>query len=328
MKTALITTTIGSAGVLRLYRSLDPSVRFFIAGDFKSNNSVLDLLVDDIGNAEYLGVTDQKKINYACSEVIGWNSIQRRNIATLEALKWGADYIISVDDDNIPLGPYFSEFDFANHNGLQAESSSGWFDVGGPHRGFPHTKRGGVSIHPVVGAKIGVMAGVCLGDPDIDAVTRIAIGPALAHAPLQLHSGVVFDPSSGWTVYNSQNTCFIRELAPAMFMIPGIGRMDDIYASLITQRVMRDRDYVVHFGKPFVHQQRNKHDLIKDLKAEIFGMEHIVEFAEWLDGLDLSNLPVLPAVKAIYTCMPELKWMPAQAYEAGIAWTEDCEKVL
>ena len=33
----------------------------------------------------------------------GWNTDRRRNFALLEALKWGADLIVSVDDDMIPM---------------------------------------------------------------------------------------------------------------------------------------------------------------------------------------------------------------------------------
>jgi hypothetical protein len=65
----------------------------------------------------------------------------------------------------------------------------------------------------------------------------------------------------------SPNTAVIRELIPAWFMMPGVGRHDDIYASLIVQRVARERNLHVHFGPPFTYQQRNKHDLIKDLRA-------------------------------------------------------------
>lgn len=331
MKIALVTTTINVPHVLRLYRALDPTVRFFVAGDLHNKNTLaIEQFFDDFPNAVYLGAETQRHLGYECSEPISWKCIQRRNIATLEALKWGADLIVSVDDDNIPLGKYFSEFDFANHTGIRAVPPNGWWSVYGafPHRGFPIGVNIGTAYDFVVGAKVGVAAGICLGDPDIDAYTRLSQAPFAHEVGEVTRAGYIVDPAMTRTVFNSQNTAFVRELAPAMFMLPGVGRYDDIFASLICQRVMRDRGYVTHFGLPFVWQQRNQHNLINDLKAEIFGMEHIVEFAEWLDSLDLSTTSVLDAVRGIYTLMSALDWMPQQAREAGLAWCSDLEGVL
>lgn len=340
MRTALVTTTINVPHVLRLYRALDAHVRFFVAGDWKTPLEA-NILMGEIGNAWM--IFPEMQWSWACSDPIGWNCIQRRNIATLEALKWGADLIINIDDDNIPLDSYyFHAFKSAltemtqtgwqsrHFNGLRAVPPNGWWSAYGafPHRGFPI----GVNIETaydfVVDTKVGVAAGVCLGDPDIDAYTRLSQAPFVHEVGEVTRAGYIVDPNMTRTVFNSQNTAFVRELAPAMFMLPGIGRHDDIYASLICQRVMRDRGYVTHFGPPFVWQQRNAHNLINDLKAEIFGMEHIVEFADWLDVLDLGQAPVLNQVRLIYGKMSDLKWMPAQAHEAGLAWCDDVERVL
>ena len=34
--------------------------------------------------------------------MIGWKCIQRRNFALIQAYKYGADVIATIDDDNIP----------------------------------------------------------------------------------------------------------------------------------------------------------------------------------------------------------------------------------
>lgn len=354
MKTALITTTINVPHVLRLYRALDPDVRFFVALDKKSQFTELARWGND---SSYSWLTPQFQEQYKCSEPIGWNCIQRRNIALLEALKWGAEIIVTIDDDNIPIGrdyfrsalapfvnmdpmrlydgllvPYRAPVTF---DGIEARSGLGWFDVGrlldpvAPHRGFPHIYRyAEPSFHPITQAKVGVAAGICMGDPDIDATTRMAVAPTVHRVSELLRAGTVTDPNRTWTVFNSQNTAFIRELAPAMFMLPGCGRYDDIFASLITQRVMRDRGYHVHFGQPFVWQTRNQHNLVNDLKAELLGMEHTVEFTDWLASLQLSGPTVADDVRGIFTLMNALPWMPAQAREAGLAWCDDIAAVM
>lgn len=350
MKTALITTTINVPTVLRLYRAYGPDVRFFAALDKKTPQ-----------DAVYFCHTIPQLLmewgeQYKCSELIGWNCIQRRNIALLEALKWGADLIVSIDDDNLPLQPtYFEDFqklffskdtffgagqhtvkiDRRKWNGLGTSSATNWFDVGqlldpiAPHRGFPHTKAAQPAFESVVDAKIGVAAGICLGDPDIGAIERIANAPIVHQHSVLLDFGVVTDPRTTWTVFNSQNTAFIRELAPAMFMLPGVGRMDDIYASLITQRIMRERDLHVHFGAPFVWQQRNQHDLVKDLRQEIDGMENVVKLAHVLDLLLFEDgQSVSSCVETILHACEGTGILPDQTITAGLAWLDDIASVM
>ncbi len=345
MKTALITTTINVPAVLALYRRFDPSasVRFFVAIDEKTPMAAIHLC-DSLGNVEVTHRT-----NYKCDPLIGDNSIQRRNIALLEALKWGADIIVSVDDDNIPLDPnYFYQFEHVlaqPFSGLKTDLKPGeWFDVGAflqppaTHRGIPAQFYDVPDrFTHVIDAKIGVAAGMVLGDPDTSAVERIARSPRVSGVAEILKAGIVVDPHTH-TVFNSQNTAIIRELAPAMMMSPGVGRYDDIFAGLLCQRVMRDRGLHVHFGRPFVYQQRNQHDLTKDLKAELFGMEHLVQFAEWLDAIDLNptvpgkwgevRTPVLQDVATIFAHLAHEDWMPKIVSECGLAWCDDCEAVL
>lgn len=338
-KVALVTTTINIPTVLRLYRAYGPEVAFFVAGDLKTLdlNALMPELFDSpaLGSYFYLSAERQKASHWKCSELLGWNTIARRNIATLEALKWSADIIVMVDDDNIPM----NEFYFADHvkaltglhSGIRVTSQDGWFDVGQfldpivPHRGFPHDQSAAWAAFSVVDASVGVNAGICMGDPDISAYFRMANHPLVHRKSELLDNGVMVDPNTSWTVFNSQNTSFIRELAPAMFMMPGVGRYDDIYASLICQRVMRERGLHVKFGRPFIWQERNQHDLIKDLRAEIDGMENIVRFAEQLDSIHFGKLSVIEMVRAIYAGDNIL---PTKAVQAAHAFLDDCEKVM
>ena len=334
MKTALITTTINVPHVLQLYRKLGLGVKFFVAVDEKTPKAAVTFCQHEVADTHVVSIEQQQE--YKCSALIGWNCIMRRNLATLEALKWGADYIVSIDDDNIPLGGYFGEmFEALTFTrGIQASSWSDWFDVGtlldpvSSHRGFPSAKKSESVFSSVVDARVGVAAGICLGDPDIDATTRMVNAPNVHHVSELLRTGIVVKQHCK-TVFNSQNTAFIRELAPAFFMFPGVGRYDDIFASLVMQRIMRERGLYVHFGQPFVWQQRNPHNLAKDLKAEIWGMEHVVEFADALDGAVLSeNGSVIEHMRAILKHVSDPQILPAQAIMAAEAWCNDCEKVM
>jgi len=347
MKTALVTTTINVPTVLTLlsrqhmrYGRPENEVAFFVAGDLKTPPEA-EVFCKTIPNCFYLSPKEQDE--WQCSALISWNCIQRRNIAILEALKWGADIIVTIDDDNIPFarGGYLDTF--ANilttpFDGLRVTGNIAhpsvppWFDVGvlldpvASHRGFPHDIRCEPIFKPVVNARIGVAAGICLGDPDISAVTRIARAPIVHRVSELLRGGIVVDPAVH-TVWNTQNTALIRELAPAMLLPPQWSRYDDIWASLVCQWVMRPFGFCVHYGAPMVWQQRNEHDLVKDLQAELFGMQHILDFSNWLDAQPRKNT-VLDSVASLYAGMSELSWMPLGVSELAQAWVDDCDKAM
>ncbi len=346
MKTALITTTINVPTVLELYRQHGPDVAFFVAGDLKTPHAeVIDCLKGLGVPAFYLHPEYQD--GWLCSDLINWNCVQRRNIALLEACKWGADIIVSVDDDNIPLDrwtestpSYFYRFQALLRrdslapsrvfNGVKVSSPTGWFDVGtlldpvSPHRGFPHDVESQMEISHVVGARVGVAAGVCIGDPDISAVTRMSYHPIVHRVSQLLESGIVVDPSTH-TVFNSQNSAIIRELAPAWGMVPFVQRYDDILASLVCARVMRQRGLYIHFGKPFAYQQRNSHDLVKDLKGEILGMEIVKHFAFVLDETPLQGKSVIDDCRAIWREVNKACLLSEKSVEAMLAYVDDCE---
>lgn len=339
MKTALITTTVNVPTVLALYRKLGPDVTFFVAADEKTPREAYEFCAT-ISNCEIYSPDRQRDLGYACSELIGWSCVERRNIALLEAVKWGAEVIVTIDDDNIPFDGYFGHFRYtfqtsaamAPWRGIKASSLSGWFDPGAllvpqtKHRGFPIGIKSEPFFESVTAAKIGVAQGLCLGDPDIDAVARIATAPII-HSVSELgRAGIVVDPAC-WTVWNTQNTAFVRELSMAMFQMPGVGRYSDIYASLITQRVMRERGLHVHFGQPYIWQQRNKHNLIADLRQEIDGMENVWKLAGILDNT--NRFAVDKSIeRQIYEKLYNVSWWPKIASDAALAFFDDMVKIL
>ncbi len=326
MKTALITTTVNVPTVLQLYRKLDPDVRFFVALE-RGKYDALPEFVESIPNAAWC-----VEGNYSCSGLIGWNTIARRNIALLEALKWGADVIVSIDDDNIPLPFFFWNYQVLFQDNFLFDGikvSAKWFNSSMGHvvqRGYPqHTGPYESRCVPVTDAKIGVAQGIILGDPDTSAIDRISQHPEVHQVSELLRAGIVTDPRETYAPLNSQNICFIRELAPCFLMVPSYGRYDDIYASLVAQRIMRERALFVHYGQPFVWQSRNQHDPLKDLRAEQWGAEHIIEFASWLDGF-LGQHDVIGMLKVMATNLPE--FIPSGTQELWLAWLSDCEAVM
>lgn len=349
MKTALILTTINIPTVLELYRRHGSAVAFFVAGDEKSPHDEIEKLFDRIGGYIcYLPPDAQTQ--WKCSELIGWNVIARRNVALLEALKWGAAVIVSIDDDVIPLrnSPdvnYFDRFRYAltyPFDGIRVSSPSGWYDPGQlltpavRHRGLPmEVPTMAPRLDPVVDARVGVAAGLWIGDADVNATHRVAVPPEV-HSVTELgQTGVVVDPGTR-TMFNTQSVAFLRELAPAMFMNPYLKRYDDIVASLITQRVMRDKGMHVHFGKPFAAcwQDRSKASLLRDIEDEMWGMRHVKLFSNYLD----KNPPggdgwsdggnTIEYLRAMYDDLKACAWWPEGASEVALAFLEDIEGVM
>jgi hypothetical protein len=342
MKIALCSTTIHIPHTLHLLRKCSSDVKFFVVGDERSPHQ--DIIANQAGLGEYDYLLPGAQEKWKCSAAIGFNTLARRNIAFLEALKWGADVIYSWDTDNLPV--HLDHFDSiarllltresvmtSSFNGLKASGADRWLDPGflldprTKHRGIPHDVSRMITMEPVTNAKIGVAAGLVLGDPDCDATTRMERHPDIQQVTQLGMAGIVVDRRC-WTVFNSQNTAVIRELMPAWFMMPGVGRMDDIYASLIVQRVARERGYHVHFGQPLAYQQRHAHNLVTDLRAEIDGYENVRKLAAFLDAMLLPGKSVIEDACLIYSALRYVGFIPVNSASAGLDWIEDVGSVL
>ena len=337
MKIALITTTINVPKVLELYAKFAPSTdpdecKFFVAIDKKTPEEAVNFLAYDVANTQCVYLGDQEK--YESSALTGWNTDSRRNFALLEALKWGADLIVSVDDDMIPCNgewvrPELFEEDYA---GVQFGTPGVWFDAGAftkpvaSQRGLP--AGGGMigSYDFVFDAKIGVMQGIILGIPDTGAVTAIERKPFVYSVDDILRNGFVVHPQA-YAVFNSQITAFRRELAPAFAQFYAHqGRNTDIFASMLMRRVMQELDLYTYYGMPCGFHARQPRPLFKDLEAEMFGLKHIYAFAEYLARTEIQgNHTVTENCRDLMLNCPifsdELK-------EVAHAWYSDCEKVL
>lgn len=296
MRIALVTTTIRVPEVLRRYRELGPDVQMIVAGDMKAPHFEIDKLCREIGDARYLPPVEQERLYPALSAEIGWNSIQRRNIAILEAAKLEPDLILSIDDDNIPQGDYFRDLErvFRPHYGYVADGP--WFNIGEhaqerfTYRGFPRGECPNSSFSMNGKAhEIGVVNGLIYGDPDINAQERIDRDPQVRIYSTEAQHGIALDPSRTWSPINSQNTAYRAELAPLMLCLPKVGRYDDIWGSYIAQAVLGDTGLHTFFGRPYVTQERNAQDVQKNLADERYGVAQTPALVEHLRSLQVPS---------------------------------------
>jgi len=342
MKTTIVTTTIYVPRALERYGENahfygHEQVNFIVVGDKKTppeTRAFCDSIAAQRYPCEYLDIEDQRRYMDRYPELwrhLPFNSIQRRNIGLLKAWEDGADIVITIDDDNWMLN-----HDFVRLHGIvgerpelpAVESSSGWFNVcsmleeasGTPfyHRGFPRGERwkekDAFTCMAPLRRRVAVNAGLWLDDPDIDAMTRlerpIVVRGMRAGAPPRF----VLQPGT-WSPFNSQNTALLREVIPAYFLSPCIGRYDDIWPSYIVTRIANHLGDVIAFGQPLLRQKRNEHVLWKDLDAERIGMLLTDEFCAALRSIKLSG-------SSYAQCYGEMVEKLPKAWPAGEKWTD------
>jgi Reversibly glycosylated polypeptide len=260
-----------------------------------------------------------------------FDSIQRRNIGILLAYENGADTVLTIDDDNFVMNQDFVGL----HNivGTSPElpayaSTCGWFNVCSVleadhgvrfyHRGYPQRQRWTESSSFVSSFSsqrtVAVNAGLWLDNPDIDALTRMERQPVVRGLKQPWNSNFSLFPGT-WCPFNSQNTAIMREAIPAYFLSPYNGRYDDIWASYVLTRIAEHLEHVIAFGHPLVRQERNPHDLWKDLDVERNGMIMTDDFCEALRGITLTGT-------TYHECFAELAGELRSSWSENPKWTE------
>lgn len=277
MKTIVITTIYPISQATKKFASFE-DWNLIIVGDKKTpHKEYIELSKKD--NVFYLTPEYQEENYKELSDLIGWNSIRRRNIGYLEALKKGAEIIASVDDDNIPLNNWGKnlilgeEIDVYYYN---TEDIA--FDPVGVtnykelwHRGFPIQILNGRNDRYKITrskVKVDVQADFWNGDPDIDAVCR------LEHKPMCFFDDKYFPIATNtFSPFNSQNTFFTKEALKKYLVIPFIGRMDDIWGGYYLESL----GFNIVYNKASVFQDRNIQNLTQNLKEEFIGYEKTID---------------------------------------------------
>ena len=305
MKKYIVTTTINEPTEATIKFCQIAALKewtFVIVGDLKTPHESYRNLEKqynvDRDVVVYLDPEQQEKLYPELSEVIGWKTIQRRNIGFVYAYDKGVDILATVDDDNIPYEnwgnnlcvgrevevdvyrnkevDYFDPLSVTNHSDL-------W------HRGYP------IQYVPVknnieyLGKKrvfCKIEAQLWDGDPDIDAICRLSKKPIVKFAGIHPFTSTQPMP------FNSQNTFMVRSVIPFYSVYPGVGRMDDIWGGYFCDDATRTEGSVV-FSKASVYQARNPQDLITNLEKEIIGYRHTLEILDLMynGGEDVRCIP-------------------------------------
>lgn len=315
MKIFIVTTTINKPTnlikVAQDSKKYKHDYEIVVVGDKKTLNETK--LFCDENEFVYLDCESQIEFlknhfpNYV--DACPWNCIQRRNIGFLYAYYHNADVVLSIDDDNYfngenLVGEHISALNLKN--GFAQSSKNGWLNPACHllvyHRGFSFKDRcnrfkNESTFKSINNLNVVVNAGLWTGDPDVDAVTRIAYNPKVNYINTDFYPII---PASGtMSPFNSQNTAIKKEVIPAYCMIVGVGRYNDIIPSYFVKKIADHLNHQISYGLPIVHQERNKHDLHQDLKNELLGMKYIDLIVEWINNCTLTK-------STYYDCIKEL----------------------
>jgi hypothetical protein len=283
MKKYIVTTTINSpTEATRKFAEIakrDGWI-FVVVGDSKTPHEEYKKL-----NCIYLHPATQTELYPELSEVIGWKTIQRRNIGFIYAYKNGAEIVATVDDDNIPYDnwgqnvyvgkevevDYYRNTKFNIFDPLSVTNHSYLW-----HRGYPiemlHLKneveyQGKKIVIPLI------QADLWDGDPDIDAMARLSFKPIVKFDTKEPFASSQLSP------FNSQNTFIHRQALQYYAVWPYVGRMDDIWGGYFAQSMLGPDRLI--YNKASVYQDRNTQDLIKNLENEIIGYRNTFDFSQF-----------------------------------------------
>jgi len=294
MKKFIITTTINkpTEATLKFCKiAKEKDWIFVIVGDTKTPHNEYKKLENN--NVIYLAPEKQEILYPELSNIIGWKTIQRRNIGFVYAYHNGADIIATVDDDNIPYSNWGDNVYIGQEIevDLYENISSLYFDPISPtnhnelwHRGFPIEDlpfKNNIEYKGKAKRKVLVQADFWDGDPDIDAICRLSKKPIVKFNKFEPFCSTQLAP------FNSQNTFLAREVIPYYAVLPYVGRMDDIWGSYILQHYFPNS---VIYNQATVYQDRNAQDLITNLENEIIGYRNTNNFLQNLNNFK-NHLP-------------------------------------
>lgn len=169
------------------------------------------------------------------------------------------EYIITLDDDEVPIGDPIQD----HIDALNMRVPISWMSTASAYtRGFPYAVR--------EEAEVVVSHGIWEGVADWDAPTTLVLG---ARRPTKFYVGAI--PKGIYYPMCSMNLAFKRKMLPYIYHAPwhmGINRFDDIFAGITSKRVIDEKGWAVVSGYAAVLHDRAS-NTFKNLKDEAPGIE-------------------------------------------------------
>ena len=305
-----------------------------VVGDRKSPSTY------SCGRVRFVSVAEQAGLGWKVLEGLPYNHYCRKVLGYLEAARGGADVIFETDDDNCiiegvrsdiwratadcEIGPTADPIRFVNvyrhftdqfiwPRGLPLDGIlGGTLDCDEP-------------VRAAAGSRIGVWQGLAQGDPDVDAIYRLTVGKECTfrdEEPVTLAGGVVCP-------FNSQNTAFIRELLPLMYLPAFVTfRYTDILRSFVAQPILWAAGYRLCFVSASLVQLRNAHDLMRDFESEVPMYLTTRRAMELAVGAVSVKTPIADNLSRVYAALEKGGIVESRERRLLDLWLSDCDRVL
>jgi len=326
--TFLVITSIASPNKV-LWKYADECARhkakFIVIGDTKSPADF------SLPNCDFWSIDRQKDLDFTLAKISPEEHYARKNIGYLLAIKNGARMIIETDDDNFPMNNFWYERKVEGR--AHVLENRGWVNI---YKYFTNDNiwpRGFALEH--LSDKVPDLTNIEMQDifcpiqqgladenPDVDAIYRLIM-------PLPVKFNTANDIALGknsWCPFNSQNTTWFKVAFPLLYLPSYCSfRMTDIWRSFIAQRIAWTCDWSILFHKATVYQERNVHNLLKDLEDEIPGYLNNSNICNELANLDLKSGAenIFDNLFFCYQKLVEQKYMDRKELTLLDSWMND-----
>lgn len=278
----------------------------------------------------FLDVDAQLRSVWSIVPVLPFNHYTRKNIGYLEAMALKVPLIADSDDDNAPLDGWgqlpesatmecVSSPDVVNIYRLFTEQPV-W------PRGLPLDlirDRTPIEIDERE-LSIAVWQGLAAGDPDVDAIYRLVSDrdpEFVQRSHVALAPGVV-------APMNSQNTIWHPEAFPYLYLPFSVSfRFTDILRGYVAQFGLHAMGRTVAFTSPTVFQERNEHDLLRDLADEVPVYTQISEALETMAAASLTGEPSHD-LALLYSELERIGVVTADECRGVDAWLADVDLAM
>ena len=283
-------------------------------------------------DAQFYSETDQRGFEFVTRYYLPTNHYARKNLGYLLAISKKATSIYDTDDDNIPNEKWVVRKEEVEANESLGEGWYNVYDLVADNfmwpRGFSLKH---LRIFPSCGMPkfrtSSIQQGLSDGEPDVDAIWRLIFNRKNTFS----HKKSIFLRPNTWCPFNSQSTWWFPKAYALMYLpIYATFRMTDIYRSFVAQRCLWEIGEGVTYHSPSeVYQERNEHDLLKDLKDEVHGYLNSGKIVEILSKLTLKQGTenICENLKTCYMALIGEDILPANEIECVNAWVKDYEAV-
>ena len=217
----------------------------------------------------------------------------------------GAKYVLTLDDDCLPVNGHTPLFD--RHMDFMYGHNKWVPSVPGIRtRGLPYENLGSLSSPPVI--NIGLWEGVADFD-GVQTLAHLSAGGRMHNFTPPLGNRII--PRGQYVPMCGMNLCFAREATPFLYF-PLMGqdspyaRFDDIWAGVIAKRLCDHLGERVSVGEPFVKHVRAS-DPFQNLVKEAPGIAANETFWQQIDAVPLGEPSASAALRELASGLQESK---------------------